>query len=302
MHPLYHSLAPIIDQFSSQISQELLVAIISPPYIVPSCRLKNSEYPPSLYRYLLSLGPRHDTVTPKPNDIVRDLRPENPPGLPAEGGRSTGSLANRDNVLQRDTVKQLVAKRIKSGSTFLRVPTINMNLDLNMDVMNVRKWSWPGFGKPVSKVPYASDEAQKIEDEKTQDPVMNNQEIDSEEGIKHYLNASGDIDTVSLAEAMDSDDIRDIISQTPPEEMSVAEDETAPEVPNSPTWPDVPLDMNSEPTLTGRETSVNPVTPSSSDVTTIDSEPLTFSSITVHLGGEDPLATYRRRVFYTTAS
>jgi hypothetical protein len=168
-----------------------------------------------------------------------------------------------------------------------------MNLDLNMDVMNVRKWSWTGFGKPVSKVPH---EARKAEDDKAQDSLVNNQEVG---GAKHYLDASGDVDTDSLAEAIDSNDIRDSVPPTPPEDMSVAEDGIAPDVSDSTTSPDSP-DVNVEPTFTNREDLESPDVLSSSSVTITDNEPVDFSSITVHLSGKDPLVTYRRRVFYAT--
>ncbi|KAG2053660.1 hypothetical protein BDR06DRAFT_956401 [Suillus hirtellus] len=124
LHPLYPSILPLLDTFSSQLPAGLDALFLSPPHVVPSTGYRQSNYPPALSRHLLSLIPRH-----LPHHEADD-------GLEASSPAEKGATANT------------AAKEVSSGSNpssgFLGMPS---TLAMSMDVRN---WSWPGaltFGK-----------------------------------------------------------------------------------------------------------------------------------------------------------
>ncbi|KAG1907762.1 uncharacterized protein F5891DRAFT_996942 [Suillus fuscotomentosus] len=124
LHPLYPSILPLLDTFSSQLPAGLDALFLSPPHVVPSSGYRQSNYPPALSRHLLSLIPRHL------------------PHHEADGGPEASSPA------EKGATANTVAKEVGSGgnpsSGFLGMPS---SLAMSMDVRN---WSWPGaltFGK-----------------------------------------------------------------------------------------------------------------------------------------------------------
>jgi hypothetical protein len=297
LHPLYQSLTPILDRFSSQISQDHATVVVSPPYIIPSSKFKDSKYPLSLCQHLLTLSPRRDSLTPKADDLPRNSQPEFFSTVNAEGKQSKEPSTSRTHVPRRGSMK-FVTEKMKPNGTFLGMPTMHMNIDLNMDV---RKWSWPGFGKPGKKTPPALDQVKKVKSPEIQD-TMNFRGNASEGTMRPRVDVSGDVDANSLAEAIDSDDIRDSKSQTPVEEAPPAECDMSSDVPNAP--PNAPpneLDAHLEPLSTNRETIADGLLKLDTPDNELSPE-LEFSTTVVHLAGDEPLATRRRKVFYTTAS
>lgn len=124
LHPLYPSILPLLDTFSSQLPAGLDALFLSPPHVVPSTGYRQSNYPPALSRHLLSLIPRHL------------------PHHEADGGPEASSPA------EKGATANTTAKEVGSGgnpsSGFLGMPS---SLAMSMDVRN---WSWPGaltFGK-----------------------------------------------------------------------------------------------------------------------------------------------------------
>ncbi|KAG1880361.1 hypothetical protein C8R48DRAFT_683684 [Suillus tomentosus] len=124
LHPLYPSILPLLDTFSSQLPAGLDALFLSPPHVVPSTGYRQSNYPPALSRHLLSLIPRHL------------------PHHEADGGPEASSPA------EKGATANTAAKEVGSGgnpsSGFLGMPS---SLAMSMDVRN---WSWPGaltFGK-----------------------------------------------------------------------------------------------------------------------------------------------------------
>lgn len=124
LHPLYPSILPLLDTFSSQLPAGLDALFLSPPHVVPSTGYKQSNYPPALSRHLLSLIPRHL------------------PHHEADGGPEASSPT------EKGATANPAAKEVGSGgnpsSGFLGMPS---SLAMSMDVRN---WSWPGaltFGK-----------------------------------------------------------------------------------------------------------------------------------------------------------
>jgi hypothetical protein len=186
---------------------------------------------------------------------------------------------------------KFVTEKMKPNGTFLGMPTMHMNIDLNMDV---RKWSWPGFGKPGKKTLPALDQVKKIKNREIQD-TMNSRGNVSEGTMRPRVDVSGDVDANSLAEAIDSDDIRDSKSQTPVEEAPPAECSDVPSAPPN------ELDAQLEPPSINRETIADGLLKLDNPDNELSPE-LEFSTTVVHLAGDEPLATRPRKVFYTTAS
>ncbi|KAG2157853.1 uncharacterized protein EDB93DRAFT_1125050 [Suillus bovinus] len=124
LHPLYPSILPLLDTFSSQLPAGLDALFLSPPHVVPSTRYRQSNHPPALSRHILSLIPchlpRHET----------DDGPE--VSSPTEKGATVNAAAKE------------VGSGGNSSGGFLGMPS---SLAMTMDVRN---WSWPGaltFGK-----------------------------------------------------------------------------------------------------------------------------------------------------------
>jgi len=127
LHPLYPSILPLLDTFSSQLPAGSDVILLSPPHVVPSTRYRRSDHPPALSRHLLSLIP------PQSSQPKADDRPDLSQELLAG---EKGTVAN--------AVAREIASRGNISGGFLGVPS---SLAMSMDV---RKWSWPEaltFGK-----------------------------------------------------------------------------------------------------------------------------------------------------------
>jgi len=136
LHPLYPSILPLLDTFSSQLPAGLDALFLSPPHVVPSTRYRQSNHPPALSRHLLSLIPPQvllHKADDRPDSISQALAPS-----------EKGATANA------------APKNIASGgniaSGFLGMPS---SLAMSMDV---RKWSWPTFGKGVDPKKLASEQ------------------------------------------------------------------------------------------------------------------------------------------------
>ncbi|KAJ8586900.1 hypothetical protein M405DRAFT_771033, partial [Rhizopogon salebrosus TDB-379] len=128
LHPLYPSILPLLDIFSSQLPAGLDALFLSPPHVVPSTRYRLSDHPPALSRHLLSLIPPQIMVH-KADDRTDSLSQT----LSLSEKGATASAASRD-----------IASGGNIASAFLGMPS---GLAMSMDV---RKWSWPGaltFGK-----------------------------------------------------------------------------------------------------------------------------------------------------------
>ncbi|KAH7914595.1 hypothetical protein BJ138DRAFT_1205594 [Hygrophoropsis aurantiaca] len=139
LHPLHHSVLPLIDIFTSHIPENITPLILSPPNVIPSIRYKDSNYSPALARHLLSLA------QPYSKDKISPL------------SESMLSHSSRNATSGTDKVRSNGAVHASSG--FLGIPVVNLNMD-------VRKWSWPGaltFGKNPHAKPKSSNEAQIME-------------------------------------------------------------------------------------------------------------------------------------------
>ncbi|KAG2145131.1 hypothetical protein DEU56DRAFT_732147 [Suillus clintonianus] len=174
LHPLYPSILPLLDTFSSQLPAGLDALFLSPPHVVPSTRYRQSNHPPALSRHLLSLIPPH---LPRHN---ADDRPE--ASSPAEKGATTSTAA-----------KEVVSGGNPS-SGFLGMPS-----SLAM-TMGVRNWSWPGaltFGKSAER--------------KTL--VAGQEGIKPDPSVAESTSTVTEVDRVALEDAMSSTDIHGLLEK-----------------------------------------------------------------------------------------
>jgi hypothetical protein len=175
LHPLYPSILPLLDTFSSQLPAGLDALFLSPPYVVPSTRYRRSNHPLALSRHLLSLIPRH-----LPRHEADD-RPE------ASSPTEKGTIANT------------AAKEVGSGSNssggFLGMPS-----SLAMS-MGVRNWSWPGaltFGKGAER----------------KSLVTEREEIKPNPSVAESPSTVTEVDRGALEDAMSSADIHNLLEKT----------------------------------------------------------------------------------------
>lgn len=121
---------PLVDEFAEQAAPYSCPLLLSPPYIIPSSSYSASYSQSSLPRYLL------DRILP-------------PVPQPESKAHSSSKL-DADGRAEETTAD---AETKSSASTFLGLPAMNLNANMNTAV-DPRKWTWPGyltFGKGQSK-------------------------------------------------------------------------------------------------------------------------------------------------------
>ncbi|KAJ6620615.1 hypothetical protein B0H10DRAFT_2163467 [Mycena sp. CBHHK59/15] len=275
LHPMHTSLLPLVDGFSSRLPEEVIAIAISPPYIIPSTQFMGASYPPSLPTFLLSiLPPPQEPIPPPP--IADNSTIKAPKAQPAP---------EPDLQRQRES-----PKREEDSKSFL-----GMNLDINVK-MDMPKWNWPGyltFGKGGKKPPEFSMMTPRDEN-KGESSVAGTPGV-SEQTINFAVDRSALEDAMfpdriplpveKPADAGDAHSVSETIMPRKQDNVAdisnATQGEDSPEV-APPTGNDIPEETS------GPEPSQFP-----------ESEPVVFSSITVHLASpEDPQATRRRRVFY----
>ncbi|KAG1808585.1 uncharacterized protein BJ212DRAFT_1381872 [Suillus subaureus] len=187
LHPLYPSILPLLDTFSSQLPAGLDALFLSPPHVVPSTRYRQSNHPPALSRHLLSLIPRH-----LPRHEADD-RPE------ASSPTENGAIAN--------TVAKEVSSSSNSSGGFLGMPS-----SLAMS-MGVRNWSWPGaltFGKGAER----------------KSPVTEREEIKPNPSVTESTSTVTEVDRGALEDAMSSAGIHGLLGKAN-DGLSVTEPDAA---------------------------------------------------------------------------
>ncbi|KAF8074730.1 hypothetical protein FPV67DRAFT_1474742 [Lyophyllum atratum] len=133
LHPSFRTLGPILDDYSQQLPGQASCIFIQPPYVVPSSRYSAAKHPTSLPRHLFS------AIPPTP-PLSQEL---------SHHGTIKGKQhADTATPNGKDPPKGIQGP---PGSTFLGMPTMNMNVK-----MDVSKWAWPAyltFGKGMGKRP-----------------------------------------------------------------------------------------------------------------------------------------------------
>ncbi|KAG0709245.1 hypothetical protein DFH29DRAFT_978829 [Suillus ampliporus] len=174
LHPLYPSILPLLDTFSSQLPAGLDVLFLSPPHVVPSTRYRKSNHPPALSRHLLSLIPPHLPQHEADDSLEASILTEK------------GATANA-------AAKEVVSAGNSTGG-FLGMPS---SLAMSMDV---RKWSWPDaltFGKGAEP--------------KT--PVTEQEGIKPNPSGAESTSIVTEVDRVALEDAISSTDVRGLLEK-----------------------------------------------------------------------------------------
>lgn len=115
LHPIYPSILPAIDTFSSHLPEGLEAIVLTPEHVAPSSRYTSLHYPTSLARHLISLVSRsHHEAN------VERL----PPERPSEGAELPDNSAG--------------------PSTIVDAHASNGFLGATSKGVGVRKWGWPG--------------------------------------------------------------------------------------------------------------------------------------------------------------
>ncbi|KAJ7108871.1 hypothetical protein C8R43DRAFT_1043786 [Mycena crocata] len=269
LHPLYSSLVPSLDDFSSQLPEEVVAIAISPPYLIPSTRYTGMDYPRALPTFLLSL-------LPPPQHLF------SPP--PVADSTIKASNASKAPLPPPSSAPPTPPKR--DDSSFL-----GMNLDLGVK-MDMPKWNWLTFGKGSKRPPEVFAVTPMNEDKGNPNPAARPPDTPGQE-----LEQTTDfeVDRSALEDAMFSDRIP-MPLPNPIEKSDAADgdgrslsDTIVPRKEDSEAA-DVPGDtqVEVEPVVEERELPAIP-----------EPEPVVFSATTVHLARPDePQATRRRRVFY----
>ncbi|KAG6381597.1 hypothetical protein JVT61DRAFT_194 [Boletus reticuloceps] len=123
LHPSYPLILPTIDNFSSKIPEGVAALVVTQSHVAPSSRYRSSQYPVALTRHLMN------RLAPAPG----------PATLPTQ-------LELPDDVSRTDQDDRLTVPNTNTPPSggFLGVG-INMSMD-------VKKWTWPSFGKaPITK-------------------------------------------------------------------------------------------------------------------------------------------------------
>ncbi|KAG1741148.1 hypothetical protein EDB19DRAFT_1706614 [Suillus lakei] len=174
LHPLYPSILPLLDTFSSQLPAGLDTLFLSPPHVVPSTRYRQSNHPPALSRHLLSLIPRH---------LLRDEADDRPEASsPTEKGATVNAAT-----------KEVISGGNPS-SGFLGMPS---SLAMSMDVRN---WSWPGaltFGKGAER----------------KMPATKREGINPNPSVTESTSTVTEVDRGALEDAMSSADIHGLLEK-----------------------------------------------------------------------------------------
>jgi hypothetical protein len=185
----------MLDAFCVHLDDEDIPLVICPPYYIPSSRFTDVGLPFSLPRHFLSLLPtprssaarrrsssKHSTLTARPTPSWS--------GAPSAVSSSVASPTESD----AKTTDWSTGAEIQSASVtnnFLGgMRGINMNL--NMDAMDVRKWNWGAltFSKGLGKKP----DTQKIRSQTDSQPPASS--------VVEKLSAEPQVDIAALNEAM----------------------------------------------------------------------------------------------------
>lgn len=311
LHPYYKTLASQFQPLDDVLPEGIIPFALSPSGLIPSARFSDLNPSPALVQHLCSIIPEYIPSVPHSTpDPESDSNPNSAKVASLDGG-----ISGQGHV----------------GGFAL--PTIPMPaVHLNMDMRNL-KWSWPGyltFGKNSKdkekqrNAKVGSDE-QKYEQELEVKPDEGKERgVPSDEAVvpgshppmEEEKVVEVEVDTVSLADAMESQNIHRGSSNecspgagTPSDVPQSPATKANKPVPEEDTTPAVirPVPVYQEETEGMSQSPVSPKTPTSGpeELQPTISEPAlppaTFSQTLVHLApGEDPLRTTKRKLYYLT--
>lgn len=113
LHPLYRTILPAIDTFSSSLPDGLLAIVLTPEYIAPSSAYRDQHYPTALARQLMTLVSRtcNEASTTQPHPT---------PSQDVSDPQTNGTPPTAET---------------QTSNGFLGIPSV---------AMDIRKWSWSG--------------------------------------------------------------------------------------------------------------------------------------------------------------
>ena len=186
MHPMHRSQIPILDSFASEYLESFATFVITPPYVVPSTRLMQSEYPNVLISHILSRIP--PSSSPPPQNAAVKLT-------------STDVVESPDkHILDIKNTNQT----IRAVAPFI-----------NMDMRNI-KWMWNGLSFPkTSSVKHTTPSTPTVT---SSQPTLGKgspeeQKPDSLLAVQDISKV--EIDAESLREAMSSENEHGLASNVP---------------------------------------------------------------------------------------
>ncbi|OCH87382.1 hypothetical protein OBBRIDRAFT_796262 [Obba rivulosa] len=191
LHPLSRVATPLLDRYSSAISDDLCVFALKPPYVIPSSKFSTSRYPRLLPHYVMSRIP--------------------PPTVPAEADADASKVATSTSgaAAGQEDGKSSEASRATSPSSFLAMPSMNLSMD-----MRGLKWNWPGyltFGKVprTSSLPTSpSGTPAKLPPSDTDQHTTTDDSVDAKQHAIEGLKPDPvGVDTESLLEAISSQNV-----------------------------------------------------------------------------------------------
>ncbi|KAG2011842.1 hypothetical protein CC2G_011910 [Coprinopsis cinerea AmutBmut pab1-1] len=175
LHPYFSILIPLLDGYCSLLPEHVIPAMFINPYIIPSSRYTAEWFPIPLVQHLLSVIP-----------------PPTPPTVEENLSESVDTIRGSDPD----------SKSTDNGPGIL-------------DVMDVRKWNWPGyltFGKNSSKSsspPAQEEEAKANEEDSSPGETTPESTVASvqEDPRREESNTQVEVDPSALEDALSSDGI-----------------------------------------------------------------------------------------------
>ena len=188
LHPSSSRLIPLVDEFSDNLSANVIPVVLALPYVIPSTRYTDRRYPASLALHLLGMVPP-----------CRD-----PSDAPDALNSSVDTLKGRDTAGHDPNLKDSDA-----SSTFLGMPAMNMDM---------RKWNWPGY------LTFGRGNGSKRGPDEIAAPTSEKEKTITEQEISHV---EVEVNTSALEDAISSDSLSVPRLLTHPEEQGEDQHETS---------------------------------------------------------------------------
>lgn len=290
-HPLAKALSPIVEEYCSQLPDELMALVVTSSHVVPTD--STSRVPQSLLRHLMSLSPV-PTPTPvtKAASTRRSRMSAKPPGA-AKGGGTLGFFNT------------------------LHMPSMSVSS------MDVTKWNWSGYltfgaGSKTNSTSIAAEKASQDKPQTSISVTTANGEtlpLPPSDTLGSRVEVHSEIDTKSLSDALGEEAESPQQDQQPTDTTADAQppqDDTP--APQTGPAPDVvstasdrqPESVSEASALPAVDTTGSPAPPPADDLVTspVETAPphVEFSSFTVHvpelLDGTKSSALIRRRTYH----
>ncbi|KAH9852031.1 hypothetical protein C2E23DRAFT_868869 [Lenzites betulinus] len=301
LHPVHSRLTPLLESFTSNLPEELLVFALIPPYVIPP---RNARYPPALVHYVLS------RIPPPPTPVARNNASGHgastaPPTFP-----NTLTAPIPSGHSKQDSVTTAsIATSLLTIPTMPTMPTMPA-MNLTLDPKNF-KWNWPGyltFGRsPAGSKPSSSPHTPPAI---AVDGIVptGDSELKSDVTADRKKSETLDVDTASLLEAISTESMGSYTRAASPtpsalsrssqlgesSSQDVAENSSPVESGASPVQGD---GDTIEPALTSPHASLEPIM---TNVAAARATPAFLRSAVYLASPTNPLATERKRVLHLT--